>query len=389
MSKSTPASEIYLDNAATTKILPDIISAMTPVLSENYGNASSIYALGRKSRYLLDTARDQTAALLHASPDEIYFTGGGSEGDNMLLQGLARQQGPEAGQIITSQVEHPAVLRTCRRLEQAGFAVAYLPADEQGIVPPEVLRQALQRQKTFLVSIMYANNEVGTIEPIKELAALAHAAGAYFHTDAVQAAGHIPLDVGKEGIDLLTLTAHKFHGPKGAGAVYIKRGLKIAPLILGGGQEREERAGTENTPGIVGLGLAAAHALKGMTRRRMQVEKLRDLLINGLLKSLPDIRLNGSLKFRLPGNVNFSFPGCSGEELVLLLDQAGIAVSSGSACSSGSLEPSRVLLALGLAPEMARSSLRLTLSEFTTQAEIEKVLQVLPPLVLKLQQKNF
>ena len=379
--------QVYLDNAATTKVLPSIAEAMFKTMTEDYGNPSSIYKLGQQAKNILDTAREQVAELINASPKEIIFTGGGSEGDTMLLLGVAHAYAKKGKHIITTAVEHHAILHTCQALEKEGYTVTYLPVDEFGKIEPAAVEAAITAE-TILISVMYANNEIGTIMPIKEIGSIARKHGVLFHTDAVQAAGHIPIDVQKDNIDLLTLTAHKFHGPKGTGAVYIKQGLKIGSLVYGGGQEKGLRAGTENTAGILGLGLAAVHARENMKEHSKRVISLRDKLITGINERISEVRLNGHPTDRLPNNVNFSIRYIEGEGLLLLLDMAGIAASSGSACTSGSLDPSHVLLAIGLPHEIAHGSLRLTLSELTTEEEIDYLLEKLPPIVERLRQMS-
>ena len=379
--------QVYLDNAATTKVLPSIAEAMCKTMTENYGNPSSIYKLGQQAKNILDTAREQVAELINASPKEIIFTGGGSEGDTMLLLGVAHAYAKKGKHIITTAVEHHAILHTCKALEKEGYTVTYLPVDEFGKVDPATVEAAITPE-TILISVMYANNEIGTIMPIREIGAIARKHGVLFHTDAVQAAGHIPIDVKADNIDLLTLTAHKFHGPKGTGAVYIKQGVKIGSLVYGGGQEKGIRAGTENTAGILGLGLAAVHAKENMKENSERVTLLRNKIIKGIKEGISEVRLNGHPTDRLPNNVNFSIQYIEGEGLLLLLDMAGIAASSGSACTSGSLDPSHVLLAIGLPHELAHGSLRLTLSEFTTEEDIDYLLEKLPPIVERLRQMS-
>ncbi|HIU64493.1 MAG TPA: cysteine desulfurase NifS [Candidatus Avacidaminococcus intestinavium] len=374
---------VYFDNGATTKVLPQIATAMADAMVNNYGNPSSIYRLGQQGKEVLDDARERVAELLTASPKEIIFTGGGSEGDTMLLRGVAQAFSTKGKHIVTTAVEHHAILHTCQQLEKEGFTVTYLPVDEQGLVAPETVEAALTKE-TILISVMYANNEIGTIMPIKEIGAIARKHGILFHTDAVQAAGHIPIDVQADNIDLLTLTAHKFHGPKGTGAVYIRQGITLKPLIYGGAQEKGLRAGTENTSGILGLGLACSHAVEHMLENRRKITALRNKLIDGIRSNISGVRLNGHQEQRLPNNVNFSISDIEGETLLLLLDLAGIAASSGSACSAGALDPSHVLLAIGLSPELARGSLRLTLSEFTTEEEVDYLLVELPKIVERL-----
>lgn len=379
--------EIYLDNAATTRVLPAIAQAMATAMTENYGNPSSIYEIGQNAHDILDTARQQVAALINADQEEITFTGGGSEGDTMLLRGIARMYKNKGNHIITSAIEHHAILHTCQALEKEGFKITYLPVDQYGKVNPADVEKAIT-PKTILVSVMFANNEIGTIEPIKEIGAIAHKHGVLMHTDAVQATGHVPIDVKADNIDLLTMTAHKFHGPKGTGAVYIRKGIRMEPLVYGGPQEHKMRAGTENTAGILGLGLAAVHAKEHMAEHAAQQIKLRDQLIKGILAKIPDTRLNGHPTDRLPNNVNVSIKYIEGEGMLLHLDMEGIAASSGSACTSGTLDPSHVLLAIGLPHEIAHGSLRLTLSEFTTEKEIDYVLEKLPGIVENLRKMS-
>lgn len=375
--------EVYLDNAATTKVRPEIAEAMAKAMIENYGNPSSIYKIAQKAAEAVATARQQVADLLGASPKEIIFTGGGSEGDNMLIKGVAHNNASKGKHIITTQVEHHAVLHTCEALAKEGFEITYLPVDEFGRVTAAQVDAAL-RNDTILVSVMYANNEIGTLMPIREIGAVCRAHNVLLHTDAVQAVGHIPIDVVADNIDLLTLTAHKFHGPKGVGAVYIRQGVRVSPLIVGGGQEKGLRAGTENTAGIIGLGMAAEYVKENIAVHAEKMSALRDKLIAGILTEISETRLNGHSVDRLPNNVNISIRCIEGEGLLLLLDHFGIAASSGSACTSGSLDPSHVLLAIGLSHEIAHGSLRLTLSEETTAADVDYVLEKLPEIVEKL-----
>lgn len=374
---------IYFDNAATTKVLPEIAGEMSRIMVEEYGNPSSIYGLGQQAAGIVAAARENVAALINARPEEIYFTSGGSEGDTMLIMGAAHKLASRGRHIITTAVEHHAVLHTCAQLEKEGFEVTYLPVDSYGRVSAEQVKNAL-RSDTILVSVMYANNEIGTIMPIREIGAVCRGHKVLFHTDAVQAVGHIPVDVQADNIDLLTLTGHKFHGPKGCGAVYIRKGLKVSQLIFGGGQEKGLRPGTENTAGIAGLGMAAGHAAAHMAENGRRMAALRDKIIKGVTERIPEVILNGDPVNRLPNNVNFSIKYIEGESLLLLLNHAGIAASSGSACTSGSLDPSHVLLAIGLPHEIAHGSLRLTLSEFSTEEEADYLLEQLPPIVERL-----
>lgn len=376
---------VYLDNAATTRVHPDVLQAMLPYFTEYYGNPSSPHTFAQEAAAGISRARSQVAKALNAaSPDEIIFTGGGSESDNMVLRGVAAAYASKGRHIITSAVEHHAVLHTLEAMEREGLVeVTYLPVDEYGRVAVEDVAAAI-RADTILVSIMYANNEVGTIMPVAEIGALCRARGVLFHTDAVQAVGHVPVDVQAQCIDLLSLSAHKFHGPKGVGALYVKKGVRVPALILGGGQERKKRAGTENVPGIVGLGAAIQRACEHMQENGAHMRALRDRLIEGIPAAIPDVKLNGHPTDRLPGNVNFSIRYIEGESILLMLDINGVAASSGSACTSGSLDPSHVLLAMGLSHEVAHGSLRLTLSEFTTEQEIDYVLDLLPKVAKRL-----
>ncbi len=370
---------IYLDHAATTPVSPDVMAAMTPYFTQVYGNASSIHGEGREAKRAVENARRQVAKALNAAiPQEIYFTAGGSESDNWALKGAAFAHG--SGHIITTAIEHHAVLHTCQQLEKQGFSVTYLPVDEFGRVNASQVEKAL-RPDTFLVSVMAANNEVGTIQPIAEIGEVCRNRGILFHTDAVQAVGAIPLDVQAMKIDLLSLSGHKLHGPKGVGALYIRKGVKIDNLIHGGAQERGYRAGTENLPGIVGLGKAVELAHANLAENAARMTRLRDRLIHGLTQRIPASRLNGHPELRLPGNVNISFDGVEGEALLLRLDLVGVAGSSGSACTSGALDPSHVLMALGLSEAAANGALRLTLGTQTTPEEIDAVLDILPPIV--------
>lgn len=373
---------IYLDNAATTAVSPVVVEAMLPYFTQVYGNASSVHTAGREAKRALENARRQVAKALNAAaPQEIYFTAGGSESDNWAIKGAAFASGN--GHIITTAIEHHAVLHTCQWLENQGFTVTYLPVDEYGRVSADQVEKAL-RPDTILVSVMMANNEVGTLQPIGEIGALCRERGVLFHTDAVQAVGAIPVDVQAMNIDLLSLSGHKLHGPKGVGALYIRKGVKISNLLHGGAQERGFRAGTENLPAIVGLGKAIELAHAGLAENAARMTALRDRLISGLTARVQDVRLNGHPTDRLPNNVNLSFAGVEGEALLLRLDLAGVAGSSGSACTSGTLDPSHVLLALGLNEAAAHGSLRLSLGTDTTEDEIDAVLDILPPIVADL-----
>lgn len=374
---------IYLDNAATTATRPEVLEAMLPYFGEYYGNAASIYRFAGKSTKAVDEARRTVADALGAKKGEIYFTGGGSESDNWALKATAFAKKEKGKHIITSKIEHHAILHTCQFLEQNGFEVTYLDVDENGLVQPEKLEQAI-REDTILVSIMFANNEIGTIQPIAELARIAHKHGALFHTDAVQAFCHVPIDVNELEIDMLSASGHKFGGPKGVGIMYLRDTVKIGAFIHGGAQERGKRAGTHNTPGIVGFAKAVELATANMEERARKETELRDYLIDGILAKVPYTRLNGHRTKRLSNNANFSFRFIEGESLLILLDQHGICGSSGSACTSGSLDPSHVLLAIGLPHEIAHGSLRLTLSAETTKEEIDYTIETVAKIVERL-----
>lgn len=374
---------IYLDNAATTPLSPEVLEAMMPYLTGRYGNASSIYDTGRDARRAIDDARKQVAGLIGAKTNEIHFTSGGTESDNWALKGIAFARRSKGNHIITSAIEHHAVLETARWLETEGFDVTYLPVSALGIVNPEDVKNAI-KDRTILISIMAANNEIGTLQPVEAIGAIAREHKIPFHSDAVQAAGAIGVDVNAWQVDLLSLSGHKFHGPKGTGALYVRSGTRILPLLHGGAQERNRRAGTENVAGIVGLGKAAERAGMMMDENAEKITRLRNILIDGITGAIPHVRLNGDRTNRLPNNANLSFRYIEGEALLLHLDLNGIAASSGSACASGSLEPSHVLLGMGLAAEDAHSSLRFTLSEATTHEEINTVLAILPGIVDKL-----
>ena len=374
---------IYLDNAATTKTAPEVVDAMLPYFSEYFGNPSSIYALGASSKKALNQARRTIAESLGAKAEEIYFTAGGSEADNWALKAAAESYGGAGGHIITTKIEHPAILNTCHYLEERGYTVTYLDVDGEGLVSPRTVEQAI-RPDTFLISVMMANNEIGTIEPIAEIGKIARAHDILFHTDAVQAFGQLPIDVDAMQIDLLSASGHKLNGPKGIGFLYIRSGVKLRSFVHGGGQERSRRAGTENVPGIVGLGAATERAMRILEGKTKKEIILRDYLIERLEKEVPYCHLNGHRTKRLPNNVNFSFRFVQGESVLIMLDMKGICASSGSACSSGSLDPSHVLLAIGLMPEEARGSLRLTLSEDNTREEIDTTVEAVKTIVERL-----
>ncbi len=374
---------IYLDNAATTQTYPEVLDAMLPFFTEHYGNPSSIYSFAGEAGKAVDEARRTIASAIGADASEIYFTGGGSESDNWALKATAEAYASKGKHIITSKIEHHAILHTCEWLAKYGIEVTYLDVDENGLVSPEALKAAI-RPDTILVSIMTANNEIGTIEPIAELGRIAHEAGALFHTDAVQAFGHIPINVDEMNIDMLSASGHKFNGPKGIGFMYIRKGVKIRSFIHGGSQERSRRAGTHNVPGIVGMAKAASLAVEQMNERMAYETKLRDHLIERVLNEIPYVRLNGHKTNRLPNNANFCFRFIEGESMLILLDQNGICGSSGSACTSGSLDPSHVLLAIGLPHEIAHGSLRLTLSEKTTMEDIDFTVDKLKEIIERL-----
>lgn len=374
---------IYLDHAATTYVKPEVFDAMKPYFCEHFGNASSIYSIGRESKKAVEEAREKVAKAIGAESREIYFTGSGSEADNWAIKGIAASYKKKGNHIITSVIEHPAILNTCKYLEGEGFEVTYLPVDEDGLVALEDVRNSI-KDSTILISIMFANNEIGTIQQIQEIAAIAREKGVLFHTDAVQAVGNIPIDVKKLNVDLLSLSAHKFYGPKGIGALYIKKGVKIASLIHGGQQERGKRASTENIPSIVGLGKAIELATENMEEYNKKINSLREKTIEGLMAKVPYIKLNGHRTQRLPGNVNISFQFIEGESLLLMLDMKGICGSSGSACSSGSLDPSHVLLAIGLSHEIAHGSLRLSFGDENTEEDVEYLLEEIPNIVSRL-----
>lgn len=378
---------IYLDNAATTQLDEVVLEQMLPWLRERYGNASSVYQTGREARKAVEEARRQVARALNCTAPEVFFTGSGTESDNWAIKGAAWAHQDKGRHIVSTAIEHHAVLHTLQALEKQGFSVTYVPVNEFGRVSPEDIRAAM-RDDTILVSVMAANNEIGTLQPIAQIGQIAKAQGVLFHTDAVQAVGAIPVDVEDWQVDLLSLSAHKFHGPKGAGALYVRKGVRLEPLLHGGAQERNRRAGTENLPGIVGLGKAIELACEDIEGKAQAVTELRDMLIAGILADIPQVRLNGDPVHRLPNNVNISVRFVEGEALLLRLDLAGIAASSGSACTSGSLDPSHVLLAIGLPHEIAHGSLRLSLSKRTTREEIEEVLRVLGEVVRKLREMS-
>lgn len=374
---------IYLDNAATTKTAPEVVEAMLPYFTEYFGNASSVYGFAGNSKEAMTKAREIIADSLGAKSNEIYFTAGGSEADNWALKATAEAYKAKGNHIITTKIEHHAILHTAEWLEKNGFEVTYLNVDENGVVKLDELKRAI-RPETILISVMFANNEIGTIEPIREIGAIAKEHGILFHTDAVQAFGQVPINVDELNIDMLSSSGHKLNGPKGIGFLYIRKGVKIRSFVHGGAQERKRRAGTENIPGIVGYGAAVERAMSTMEERTKKEAELRDYLIDRVLKEVPYTRLNGHRTNRLPNNANFSFQFIEGESLLIMLDMEGICGSSGSACTSGSLDPSHVLLAIGLPHEIAHGSLRLTLSDETTKEDIDYVVEKVKEIVARL-----
>ncbi|WP_024622040.1 cysteine desulfurase NifS [Metaclostridioides mangenotii] len=375
---------LYMDYSATTPVKQEVVDAMLPYFTEYFGNASSFHTFGREAKEALDKAREQVADLINAKPGEVYFTAGGSESDNWALEGVAFANREKGNHIITTKIEHHAILHTCEYLaKHHGFEITYLDVDSEGKIDLKELEDAI-RDTTVLISIMFANNEIGTIEPIKEACAIAKKHDILFHTDAVQAAGNIPVDVKDLDIDLMSMSSHKIYGPKGVGAIYIKRGVKLHNLVHGGAQEKGKRAGTENIPAVVGYGKAAEIAKQNLPNHIETLTRLRKKLIDGILEAIPFTRVNGSLDDRLPGNVNFAFEFIEGEGILLLLDMLGIAGSSGSACTSGSLDPSHVLLAIGLPHEIAHGSLRLTVGDFTTDDDIDYIIENLPKVIERL-----
>ncbi|MCI8281204.1 MAG: cysteine desulfurase NifS [Lachnospiraceae bacterium] len=378
---------IYLDNAATTRTAPEVVDVMLPFFSEHYGNASTVYGLGSKSKEAISKARETIAGILGAKENEIYFTAGGTESDNWALKATAEAYREKGNHIITSKIEHHAILHTCEYLEKNGFEVTYLDVDESGVVKLDQLKAAI-RPTTILISIMYANNEIGTIEPVEEIGKIAKEHGILFHTDAVQAFGQVPIDVDALHIDMLSASGHKLNGPKGIGFLYIRKGVKIRSFIHGGAQERKRRAGTENVPGIVGLGKAAELAAATMEERTAKERELRDYMMARVLKEIPFTRVNGSRTSRLANNVNFCFQFIEGESLLIMLDMEGICGSSGSACTSGSLDPSHVLLAIGLPHEIAHGSLRLTLGADTTKEDIDLTIEAVKKIVTQLREMS-
>lgn len=378
---------IYLDHAATTPVKKEVLEEMLPYFTEKFGNASSIYSSGRESKKAIEEARERVAAAIGAQAREIFFTAGGTEADNWAIKGVAYANRKKGNHIITSAIEHHAVLHACQYLESDGFEVTYLPVDQYGLVDPQQVRNAI-KANTILITIMFSNNEIGTIQPIAEIGRIAREKGVCFHTDAVQAIGNVKINVDEMSIDLLSMSGHKFNGPKGTGALYIRKGVKIISFIHGGAQERGRRSGTENVAGIVGLGKAIQLATANIDEKNKWLAHLRDRTINEVMKRIPFVRLNGHPEKRLPGNTNFSFEFVEGESMLLMLDMKGIEASSGSACTSGSLDPSHVLLAIGLPHEIAHGSLRLTFGEENTDADVDYIMEVLPMIVERLREMS-
>lgn len=378
---------IYFDNAATTPVKDEVLEAMLPYFTQYYGNASSIYSIGRESKRAIEEARDRVAMALGSLPEEMFFTGSGTEADNWAIKGIAYANRHKGNHIITTIIEHHAVLHTCKYLEEDGFKVTYLPVDGNGLVNPEQVRNAI-KPNTILITIMFANNEIGTVQPIAQIGKIAKEKRVYFHTDAVQAIGTIKVNVNELNVDLLSLSAHKFYGPKGIGALFLRKGTKISSFLHGGAQERGRRASTENVAAIVGLGKAIEIAAANVDQYNEKLIALRDRTIFEIMHRIPYVKLNGDMKRRLPGNVNFSFEFIEGEALLLMLDMKGICASSGSACTSGSLDPSHVLLAIGLPHEIAHGSLRITFGEENTSSDVDHLIEVLPEIIQRLREMS-
>lgn len=378
---------MYFDNAATTRLDDEVLQEMLPYLKENYGNASSIYKLGRESRKAVEESRERISKVLNCKPNEIYFTAGGSESDNTAIKGIAKANKKKGNHIITSKIEHPAVLETCKQLEKEGFEITYISVDENGIVDLEELKKSI-KPTTILITIMFANNEIGTIQPIEEIGKIAKESNIYFHTDAVQAVGNAKIDVQKLNIDSLSLSGHKIYGPKGIGALYVKTGVKFEKFIDGGHQERNKRAGTENVAGIVGIGKSIELAYENLNEHNKKIKELRDYYVEQVKEKIPYIKINGDMEKRLPGNCNISFRFIEGEGLLLNLDLKGICASSGSACTSGSLDPSHVLLAIGLPHEIAHGSLRISIGKYNTKEEIDYLVENLVEIVNRLREMS-
>ena len=378
---------IYFDNAATTKLNDEVLKEMMPYLTNMYGNASAIYELGRESRKAVEDAREKVAKVLNCEVGEVYFTSCGSESDNTAIKGIARANKEKGNHIITSKIEHPAVIETCEQLKKEGFEITYIGVDEKGVVDLEEIKRAI-KPTTILISIMFANNEIGTVEPIKEIGKIAKEHEIVFHTDAVQAAGNVKIDVKDMNIDSLSLSGHKFYGPKGVGVLYVKKGIDFQNFINGGHQEKNKRAGTENVAGIVGIGKAIELAYQNLDEHNKEITELRDYFINQIIAKIPNVKINGDMVNRLPGNANISFEGVDAEGLLLNLDLKKICASSGSACSAGSLEPSRVLLAIGLEKEIAKSSLRVTIGKYNIKKEVDYLIESLEEIVARLRMIN-
>lgn len=379
---------VYFDNAATTKLDNDVLKEILPFLKEDYGNPSSIYKLGRTSKKAIENAREKVARVLNCNPSEIYFTSGGSESNNTAIKGIARANKEKGNHIITSKIEHPAILETCKKLEQEGFEVSYINVDSNGIIDVEELKNSI-KSTTILITIMFANNEVGTVEPIEEIGKIAKENSIYFHTDAVQAIGSIKIDVRKLNIDSLSISSHKIYGPKGVGALYIKEGVSFEKVIDGGHQEKNKRAGTENVAGIVGLGKAIELAYSNFEKNNKQISQLRDYYVEKITEKVPYIKINGDIAKRLPGNSNISFSFINGESLLLNLDAKGIYASSGSACTSLSLEPSHVLLAMGVSKDMANAALRITVGKYNTKEEVDYLIESLVEIINRLREMSL
>lgn len=376
---------VYFDNSATTRIDEEVLREMMPFFKENYGNASSIYKLGRTSKKAIEESREKIAKAINANPEDIYFTAGGSESDNTIIKGIAHFNKNKGNHIVTSKIEHPAVLETCKQLEQEGFEVTYINVNNNGIIDLEELKKSIT-ENTILISIMFANNEIGTIQPIKEIGEIARKHKIVFHTDAVQAIGSVPIDVKKLNIDSLSMSAHKFYGPKGIGALYVKNGIKFRKLISGGHQEKDKRAGTENVAGIVGMGKAIEIATNNIAGHNEKIQKLRDYYISEIKEKIPNIKINGDLEKRLPGNANISFESIKGDSLLFNLDLKGICASSGSACSSGSIDPSHVLKAIKAPENFLNNSLRISIGKYNTKEEVDYLIKNLIEVVNRLRE---
>lgn len=379
--------QVYMDYSATTPVKKEVLESMLPYFSEKFGNASSIYSTGREAKQALEGARKSIANQLNCKSEELFFTSGGSEADNWAIKGIAKARKAKGNHIITSKIEHHAVLHACEALEKEGFSVTYLDVDEKGLVDPSAVEAAITDQ-TILISIMYINNEIGTVEPIAEIGEIARKHKVLFHTDAVQALGNVAIDLASLPVDLMSFSAHKIYGPKGVGALYVRKGVRLPNLIDGGAQERRRRAGTENVAGIVGFAKAVEMASEGLEDHIMRLTSLRERMMEGLLNTIPDIRISGDRKKRHPGNVHVCFKYIEGESILLSLDMMGISGSSGSACTSGSLDPSHVLMAIGLGHDIAHGSLRLTLGDFTTEEDVDYVLEQLPPIIDRLRKMS-